>query len=189
VKIGILGTHGVGKTTLASKFFTYCISKGKNTRFIHEVVRDCPFGIHDEQSIDTVSWIVTRQIQQELNAKSKNPDIIICDRTSVDPVMYLYAKLGVKLDEYGQYLSDLAHTWLQTYDCLIFIQPSNTPITPDGFRDTDVTFQKSVDAEFCITMTDFIETNRDKQIYYLKSDAVFACDFPHLFENIIGENK
>ncbi len=189
MKIGILGTHGVGKTTIASQFFTYCISKGKNARIIHEIVRDCPFGIHDEQTIDTVSWIITKQVAAELDAKAKKPDIIICDRTAVDPMMYLYAKVGVKLDEYGQNLSDFAHSWLETYDILVYVKPFNTPITPDGFRNTDSSFQKAVDAEFAITMSDIMNKYPSQQVFILNSNVIFQTDLNHFFENLLGGNK
>lgn len=189
MKIAILGTHGVGKTTLASQLFTYCTRLGKNVRYIQEVVRDCPFGLHEKQSIDTVSWIVAKQIGYELDAKARGADIIICDRSAVDPVMYLYAQVGVKLDEYGQNLSDLAHSWLTTYDTLIYIRPSEGPILADGFRSTDEKLQKTVDCEFSISIKDFTDTYPSKQVYYLFSNSIFNSDLTDFFKNIMEENK
>ncbi len=189
MKIAILGTHGVGKTTLSSQLFTYCVKRGKNTRLIHEVVRDCPFGLHEKQSIDTVSWIVSKQIGYELDAKAKGAEIIICDRSAVDPVMYLYAQVGVKLDEYGQNLSDLAHSWLATYDVLIYIRPSDRPIVEDGFRSTDVALQRTVDYEFSISINDVVENYPSKQVYTLNSSAVFDSDLTDFFKNMLENDR
>lgn len=189
MKIAILGTHGVGKTTLSSQLFTYCIRNGKNTRLIHEVVRDCPFGLHEKQSVDTVSWIVAKQIGYELDAKARGADVIICDRSAVDPVMYLYAQVGVKVDEYAQNLSDLAHSWLNTYDVLIYVRPSDSQIIDDGFRSTDVSLQKAVDCEFSISIKDFMETFPSKQVYYLTSSSIFNADLTDFFKNMLEHNR
>jgi len=189
VKIAILGTHGVGKTTLASQLFTYCVRNGKNARFIQEVVRDCPFGLHEKQSIDTVSWIIAKQIGYELDAKARGADVIICDRSAVDPVMYLYVQVGVKVDEYAQNLSDLAHSWLNTYDALIYVRPSDGPILDDGFRSTDERLQRAVDCEFSISIKDFSENYPSKQVYYLFSNSIFNSDLTDFFKNILENSR
>ena len=185
MKIGILGTHGVGKTTIASKLFAYCTERSKNVRIIHEVVRDCPFGLHDEQSIDTVSWITAKQIGLELDAKAKGTDIIICDRTAVDPMMYLYAKNGVGCGEYAQKLSDLAHSWLGTYDKLIFVRPTDHEIQPDGFRSTDMKFQKQVDIEFEITLENYSMLFPIERLHILDSHEVFDKDLTNFFTGLL----
>ena len=185
MKIAILGTHGVGKTTLATQLFTYCTRTGKNVRFIQEVVRDCPFGLHEKQSVETVSWIVSKQIGYELDAKARGADVIICDRSAMDPVMYLYAQVGVRVDEYAQNLSDLAHSWLNTYDVLIYVRPSDGPILEDGFRSTDLAFQKAVDCEFAISIKDFMETFPSKQVYFLTSNSIFTADLTDFFKNML----
>lgn len=189
MKIGILGTHGVGKTTLATKFFSYCTERSKNVRIIHEVVRDCPFGLHDNQSVDTVSWITTKQIGLELDAKAKGADIIICDRTSIDPMMYLYAKVGVNIDAYAQSLSEMAHSWLGTYDTLIFVRPTNREIVPDGFRDVNKSFQNAVDLEFSISIAEYTEKYPTDRIIELDSYDVFTTDLNGIFNSILNKDE
>lgn len=185
MKIGILGTHGVGKTTISSKLFSYCTERSKNVRIIHEVVRDCPFGLHDEQTIDTVSWITAKQIGLELDAKARGAEIIICDRTAVDPMMYLYAKEGVIDDDYAQKLSDLAHAWLSTYDKLIFIRPMDQQIRPDGFRSTDQKFQRQVDKEFEITLGEYTRLFPIERLHILYSGEIFDRDLTNFFTKLL----
>jgi GTPase SAR1 family protein len=185
MKIGILGTHGVGKTTIASKLFTHCTQRSKNVRMIHEVVRDCPFGLHDAQSIDTVSWITAKQIGLELDAKAKGAEIIICDRTSIDPMMYLYAKSGVGCSGYAQKLSEMAHAWLETYDALIFVRPSGDEITPDGFRNVDLAFQKAVDLEFEISLGEYAEVFPIGRLHVIDSDYIFNSDHTNFFTRLL----
>ena len=89
MKIAVIGTHGVGKTTLVHMLATYAIRNAKKVSIIEEVVRDCPFPINDKSTIDWAYWLVTEQISRELSSEARKQDLIVCDRSAIDPVMYL----------------------------------------------------------------------------------------------------
>lgn len=147
-KVAIVGAHGVGKTILSRQVAScervnYC----NRIELIEEVVRDCPFPINNKSSIDGGFWIVCEQIAREQKAKSRNPDVIICDRSSIDPVMYMKAS-DFPAHEYA-YLFSFARKWMQTYDKIVYIKANpNLEIVDDGFRATDREFQLKVDKEF-----------------------------------------
>ena len=187
MKIAIIGTHGIGKTTLACQMFTHAITQGKNACLIHEVVRDNPFGINERSNLDTASWTVSKQINLELDAKARGYDMVICDRSALDPVMYIYAKFGHNHDNHIYALTILAYEWLTTYDSIIFLRPSSLNIQADGVRDTNVEFQKVVDAEFVTTMDNFKEEYSDKQILTLSSSAVRNKDLVGLFNTLMEQ--
>lgn len=52
MKIAIVGTHGIGKTTLAYQIACEAKKKGKNATVINEIARRCPFPLNDEQTPD-----------------------------------------------------------------------------------------------------------------------------------------
>lgn len=185
MKIAVIGAHGVGKTTFCAQFFAYVIRRGYNARLIHEVVRDCPFPINEKNSVESCTWITTTQIAAELDAEAKKVDLIICDRSAIDPLMYLYARDGVADNELIQNLSDLAHSWLHSYDTLVYVIPGEKEIVPDGIRMTDKAFQSAVDAEFKISIQEYNQINRRLDMYTIESAQIFETDLTEFFSDIV----
>lgn len=146
MKIAIIGTHGVGKTTLAYQIAAQAKILGKNATTLSEVARSCPFPLNDSFTIDGANWIVTSQINRELSAKSDKYDVIVCDRSAYDPICYLQA--GKCSAREFQRLRMFAEEWLKTYDTIIYVCPVNSDIVDDGVRDLNEDFQKSVDMKF-----------------------------------------
>lgn len=140
-KIGIMGTHGTGKTTLA--FELACKYKKANPEMIisilPEIARKCPFLINEGGTIQGQRWIYHKQMTSELEAS--NSDILICDRTIIDNLAYSKV-LGF---EYivENYLES-AVLWLCTYWKLYWLRPGY-PILADGVRSVSVKFQTEVD--------------------------------------------
>lgn len=149
-KYAIVGSHGVGKTCLAGELYLKACEeiKNKQIKILSEVVRGCPFPINDKSSVDGGHWIVTEQISQELKAKAEKIDVLLCDRSAIDPVMYLFAGNRFNILSFRA-LYDFARSWLMTYDKIIFIKASEQILlNDDGFRDTDKKFQMLVDTRF-----------------------------------------
>jgi len=142
MKIGIMGTHGVGK----SRFALDIASSTKNDRpgkqlgLVSEVARDCPFPVNEGVSDTAQHWIYHMQMIREIEAATKN-DILICDRTILDSLAY--SKRAGFFDLLEDYLSP-AVGWMATYDEVYFLRPDTDP-ADDGFRSTDPKFQKDID--------------------------------------------
>lgn len=144
-KIAIIGAHGVGKTELCGKLLRYCKCHNKRSELVKEVVRTCPFPIHEKQSIETTLWIICTQIALELEAEKKHPDFVVCDRSILDPIVYL---LSANQNEVNQDVVEFAEKYSKSYDKLYLVKPSNSIMTEDGFRNTDPEFQYSIHAIF-----------------------------------------
>ena len=163
--IGITGTHGIGKTTLAEHLAYVANDMGIKATVLGEVVRtlqnDPNFKIHGEQDIETTNLIIEKQMEAERELKNSDYDIVFCDRTIFDPLYYFFATKkyrpmfedwlfkdkiieGLHFDE-GKIV-----TWLYEsdarYDHIIFaeIPDSETKIEDDGFRNVDIEYQKEV---------------------------------------------
>lgn len=152
-KIAVVGSHGVGKTTLCSTLSTYLRSKGKTVEQVGEVVRDCPYPINDKMEYRACEWITLTQILRERFAERNNPDFVICDRASTDPSIYFQLAAKCKaitvLDSnlWGA-LWDKVSCHVATYDRFVYLVPGTELPEPDGFRDTNVRFRGKVDEAF-----------------------------------------
>jgi hypothetical protein len=117
VKVALIGTHGVGKTTL-------CF---------------CPLPINRETSAAAQGWILHTQMAWELEAEAGHP-LVICDRSVLDNYCYLVHATGPQPN-----WEPLVAHWLPTYDVLVKVPLWTTPRW-DGVRDTDLAFQRDIDA-------------------------------------------
>ena len=143
MKIAVIGTHSTGKTCLTSKMFAYASKNGINAHYIQEVARSCPLPINDGFTTEAATWIMSKQIALEIEARAKKPDFIICDRSCFDPIVYAIKKFNYPRYRYSL-LYQYAQSVLKTYDIIINVRPSSYEIKEDGIRSIDPDFQKDI---------------------------------------------
>ncbi len=139
MKIAFIGTHGVGKTTLAYELCNELKKQDLDVGFIDEIARRCPFPINEATSLEAQTWILATTIARELELSKIYPNII-CDRAVLDNYVYLYHKFG-HIPE----LHSLASYWVRTYDLLFKVPLTGRYLKPDGVRSTDLEFQETID--------------------------------------------
>jgi nicotinamide riboside kinase len=186
MKIAIIGTHGIGKTTLSHIIAAYSVKKGKSTFIVSEVIRDCPFPINDQSTVEGGYWIVTEQIARELRAKAARYEVIICDRSAIDPVLYLEA---MNFREGFPELKSFANKWMQTYDIVLYIEPPDIDIVSDGFRDTNKTFQKKVDDQFNLYLNSIFIDYLNINIFRINSEEIFTRGIDQILDTILGDDE
>ena len=156
MKLALIGTHGVGKTTLAFDVCALLKKAGRNVELVTEVARRCPFPINEGTTLEAQLWTLHTQIADELAAAQRAP-YVLCDRSVLDNYCYLVNRCGrqAQLEHWLQH-------WLESYNLLVgiplvresiysedFRQP---PLAPqlaglaDGLRATDRAFQQRMDA-------------------------------------------
>jgi nicotinamide riboside kinase len=138
LKIAFIGTHGVGKTTLAYDLAARLKRLDLALDLVKEVARDCPLPINRDTTFSAQAWILHTQIARELAAEAVN-EVVICDRSVLDNYAYLVHKLGRMPG-----LDPLVKGWLETYTLLVKV-PIWTSLRADGVRDTETAFQHGVD--------------------------------------------
>ena len=141
MKIGIMGTHGTGKTTFALQTAADLKQScpGSQVGLLSEIARKCPFPTNKDTSIEAQLWIFHAQMQAELEMSARN-EILVCDRTILDSLAYSReAGLVEMVDEYFY----IAIDWLKTYDHLYYCIPRHE-IADDGFRAQDPAFQARI---------------------------------------------
>jgi len=137
-KIALIGTHGVGKTTLCFGLAARLKQRDLSLEVVHEVARRCPLPINEETSLEAQAWILHTQIAEELVAQARYP-LVICDRSVVDNYVYLQLAHGPV-----PALDRLVEDWAATYDRL-FLTPISAPPQADGLRAVDPVFQREVE--------------------------------------------
>ena len=159
-KIGLTGVHGSGKTTKAKELSDRFVDANKTIIIVDEVARSCPYVLG---TIEAQEWIWYEQMSREKHAMTQDVDVMICDRTVMDNLMYywdiineisngldIWDKLagGYKFDRWGM-LHTLAIEWMPTYDQVIR-PPLNLRWlqTDDPIRPKDVEYARRIDALF-----------------------------------------
>ncbi len=138
MKLALIGTHGVGKTTLAYEICSLLKKAHYNVELVTEVARQSPFPVNAATTIEGQLWILHAQIAAELDAARRAPHVIT-DRAVLDNYCYLVNKFGRQ----PQLESWLAW-WMDTYSILIGVPPVEADIPADGFRSEDRAFQRRI---------------------------------------------
>lgn len=139
MKIALIGTHGVGKTTLAFDICSLLKKAGHNVELVTELARHSPFPVNEATTLEGQLWILHAQIAAELVAAHRAPHVI-CDRAVIDNYCYLMNKCGPRPS-----LEPWLEAWTNTYDLLAGVPLPDTPPPPDGFRAEDRSFQERID--------------------------------------------
>jgi len=144
MKIGIMGTHGTGKSTFARTMERVFRKFHEPVAVVTGVARSCPWPINQGVTEEAQRWIYHTHMLRELEAMNK-AEFVVCDRTALDSLVY--AEVGGLDAVVDDYLG-AALAWMQTYDQLLWFRPSPGRLVPDGQRDCDPAFQERVDQVF-----------------------------------------
>ncbi len=141
-KVALVGTHGVNKTTVAYELAGVLKRKGKTVELLTEIARECPFPLNEQATREAYQWIIARQIQLEIE-KAPRAEILVCDRSVLDNFAYYVRRYGTQGED-AEALGQYCRAWMRTYDLLVRL-PISQALAPDGFRSTDVEFQREID--------------------------------------------
>ena len=139
-KIAFIGTHGVGKTTLAYGLAARLKRRDINLNVVVEVARACPLPLNEATTLEAQSWILHSQIAHELAAEARSP-VVICDRSVLDNYVYLLFARGRQ-----PALEPLIESWCATYDLQVYVPVLHgSEARADGIRATDPAFRQQID--------------------------------------------
>jgi nicotinamide riboside kinase len=138
VKIALIGTHGVGKTTLCYGLAARLKARDLSLDVVREVARRCPLPINEATGLSAQSWILHTQIAEETAAAALY-DMVICDRSVLDNYAYLLLATGPQAP-----LEPLVEAWMATYDLHVHVPIVDGPAS-DGVRSADPAFQLAID--------------------------------------------
>jgi nicotinamide riboside kinase len=138
VKLALIGTHGVGKTTLCFELAARLKRRSLDVEIVREVARRCPLPINEQTTVRAQEWILLTQMALEIEASAAH-EIVLCDRSVLDNYCYLVHAAGPQ-PLWERVLDD----WLPTYDLLAWV-PQWSQATYDGVRAVEPGFQRRID--------------------------------------------
>ena len=138
MKIAFIGTHGVGKTTLCYDLAGALKREGVHVDMVKEVARQSPLPINRQTSLQAQTWILMTQVAEEIRSLATHP-VVVCDRSALDNYAYMVLACGRQKP-----FERLVAHWMKTYDVLFKVPVSGAP-SPDGVRDTDEFFMRTID--------------------------------------------
>jgi nicotinamide riboside kinase len=138
MKIALIGSHGVGKTTLCFELAAALKRRNIDLEMVREVARRCPLPINQETTVAAQEWILHTQVAWEIEAASSR-DTVLCDRSVLDNYCYLVHAAGA-IRAWEQYIDH----WMPTYDLLVHVPIAERP-SYDGVRAVDPAFQETIE--------------------------------------------
>jgi nicotinamide riboside kinase len=119
------------------------------------------------------------QIQQELELRNR-AEVLVTDRAVIDNFAYFLRVTG-GTDPFD--VRPLIHTWCDTYDLFVRLQP-DVPLRADGVRSTNDRFRDEIETILNAILPTFVPENR---LVSLRASAVNeAFDWAGLVERLIG---
>ncbi len=138
MKIALIGSHGVGKTTLCYDLAARLKRRNVDVEMVREVARRCPLPINRETTLDAQAWILHSQLALEIEASTRH-EVVVCDRSALDNYCYMVHAVG-SIPAWEKVLDH----WLPTYDVLVHVPVWSRPRF-DGVRAADPGFQEQID--------------------------------------------
>ena len=138
MKLALIGTHGVGKTTLTYEICSLLKKADYNVDLVTEVARRSQFPVNEGTTLEGQLWILHAQIARELESAS-HARHVICDRSVLDNYCYLVNKFG-RQPQLEHWLA----WWMESYSLFVYVPPMADGIPPDGFRSENLEFQERI---------------------------------------------
>ena len=138
MRIAIIGSHGVGKTTLSVKLAAHF-----GFARIPDIVREAhekKFVINEETPPESQFWILSKQIELERNT----PESWIADKTLFDNI--IYGNVILKDQKVKDVISDIVIKEAR-YDAMLYL-PIEFAIADDGLRSLNSEFQVQIDRSY-----------------------------------------
>lgn len=140
MKLALIGSHGVGKTTLVYGLAARLKRRDVNLEVLVEVARRCPLPLNEQTNLAAQSWILHTQIADETWAEQR-ADVVLCDRSVLDNYVYLLLASGRQ-----PHLEPLIEASLEGYDLLVHVPILDGSVAQqDGVRSVDERFRHAVE--------------------------------------------
>lgn len=176
LKINVLGTHGVGKSTLSFQIANFLKHNDVNVKIIAENIRACPFPINEEATIWTELWVYHKCILDELESIAEQYKAIILDRGVLDGIVYFLERNSP--NKYYRQLCDMAFEWAQEeYDLFVLVEPADPDkqYSTDAVRDPNIEYRKRI----MILFREFLQKLSDEakeKVIVVTDEEIFHKD-------------
>lgn len=178
-KIAFIGSHAVRKTNAVHSFAGAVGRSGRSVEVGREVVRYSPLGMNERATPEAQLWVITTQIRQELELRSK-ADVLVLDRAVIDNFAY-FLRATKGQDPFD--VTPLVARWSSTYDLYVRLRP-DTPLVADGVRSTNERFRNEIEKILDLIIPKYVPDDRLVELW--ASEVTDSYDWPALVERLCG---
>ncbi|MFF4456794.1 AAA family ATPase [Streptomyces goshikiensis] len=151
IRIGVLGTHSTGKTTLLKRVEMELRGHGvpvARTGRLGKRAREIGLPKMQHHTPASTEWIIAQGIADEIAVLAQGMEVVLADRAPLDAIAYLHAAVEFRGDHLARLdkerLMLLASTQLPKYDLLLaFVLDEDIPV--DESHDYDARYRRLVD--------------------------------------------
>ncbi|MFJ5836119.1 AAA family ATPase [Streptomyces shenzhenensis] len=151
IRIGVLGTHSTGKTTLLKRMEMELRGHGltvARTGRLGKRAAEAGLPKMQHHTAQSTEWIITQGIVDEIGAAAQGAKVVLVDRAAHDAIAYWHAALAFRAEtpprRERERLLALASTQLPKYD-LVFATVLDERVPVDTSHDYDAGFRRLVD--------------------------------------------
>jgi len=178
-KIAFIGSHSVRKTNAVHSFAGAVGRSGRSVEVGREVVRFNPLGMNEGATPEAQLWVLTAQIQQELELRSR-AEVLVTDRALVDNFAY-YLRVTGGEDPFD--VEPLVRRWCTTYDLFVRLLP-DVALLADGVRSTNDAFRDEIEQILDRILPVYVP--RDRLVTLPASEVSERFDWAGLVERLVG---
>ncbi|MFC8833341.1 AAA family ATPase [Streptomyces griseoincarnatus] len=151
LRIGVIGTHSTGKTTLLKRIEMELRGHGLTVARTGRLgKRAAAAGLPKMQhhTVQSTEWVIAQGILDEINAVAQGAEVVLIDRAAPDAIAYFEAAMAFRSETPPRAERDrllaLASTQLPKYD-LLFAAVLDESMPVDTGHDYDGHFRRLVD--------------------------------------------
>ncbi len=150
IKVAVVGSHGVGKTTMIEEIIKLDLFTYDHIHGIPRSIINKGFPMGKSSTVDSFVNYILEQFKAERMAELSENRVLFSDRTTLDASAYARVNALIPRPYVPEYFVEMLHeVWLresQFYDLIVYV-PVEFPMKSDGIRDEDEAYRKDVCVE------------------------------------------
>lgn len=134
-KISLISTHGTGKTTLCFEVAAELKKRGLKVKVFSEIAASAyeqGIPINENTTLPAQMYILMQHITEELRADIRNYQVVVCDRSVFDNLVYMERRCG-SYPFIREFLQGYAEKF--PYDVIYKLPMVGEKMTDDGIRE------------------------------------------------------
>ncbi len=134
-KIALISTHGTGKTTLCFEVAAELKKRGLKVKVFSEIAASAyeqGIPINENTTMPAQMYILMQHITEELRAAIRNYQVVVCDRSVFDNLVYMERRCGGN-PFIREFLQGYAEKF--PYDVIYKLPMVDDKMTDDGIRE------------------------------------------------------
>ena len=139
MKIGLVGTVSVGKTTLVNALAE--LPQFKDYHFATErskYLRDLGIPLNTDSTLKGQTIFLAERVSELMK------DNLITDRTVIDVMAFTQAAKSIKVADKISY-EEYARNFINEYDYIFYVSPDGVEIEDNGVRETNAEYRDQID--------------------------------------------